>query len=156
MLNRKLRKQLREILKVYKRVEDSTTIEPESIKNDPRLERDLKVLALLADLGALRGYILVYTYCKPGDREVTWTGSFTHDTLREDDPGNVKLDSMTMLRDGLAELGESVGEELALLKQTGEELIRRWKTGDPDMDEETNVLAEKLDAAGQPHLRLVR
>src|ERR1039457_3506310 len=120
MLNRKLRKRLRETLKVYKRVEDSTTIEPESIKNDPRLQRDLKVLALLADLGALRGYILVYTYCKPGDREVTWTGSFTHDTLREDDPGNVKLDSMTMLRDGLAELGESVGEDLALLKQNEE------------------------------------
>jgi hypothetical protein len=156
MLNRKLRKQLRKILNVYERVEDSKTVEPERIKDDPRLERDLRELALLADLGALRGYVLIYTYCKPGDREVTWTGSFTHDTLRDDDPGNVKLDSMTMLRDGLAELGESVGEELALLKQTEEELIRRWKTGDPDMDEEATVLAEKLDAAGQPHLRLVR
>jgi hypothetical protein len=156
MLNRKLRKRLREILKVYKRVEDSKTVEPERIKDDPRLERDLRVLALLADLGALRGYVLVYTYCKPGDREVTWTGSFTHDTLRDDDPGNVKLDSMTMLNDGLAELGESVGEELALLEQNEEELIRRWKTGDPDMDEETNVLAERLDAARQPHLSLVR
>ena len=84
MLNRKLRKQLREILKVYKRVEDSKTVEPERIKDDPRLERDLKQ------------------------------------------------------------------------QRSEEELIRRWKTGDPDMDEETNVLAEKLDAAGQPHLRLVR
>src|SRR5450759_1328876 len=75
MLNCKLRKQLREILKVYKRVEDSKTVEPERIKDDPRLERDLRELALLADLGALRGYVLVYTYCKPGDREVTWTGT---------------------------------------------------------------------------------
>jgi len=156
MLNRKLRKQLREILKVYKRVEDSTTVEPERIKDDPRLERDLKTLALLADLGALRGYAVVYTWCPPGDRTVKWNGSITEEGLRDEDPGNVRMDSLTMLRDGWKEIGENIEEILATEQHSEEELIRKWKTGDPDMDEETNVLAEKLDAARQPRLSLVR
>lgn len=156
MLNRKLRKQLREIFKVYKRVEDSKTVEPERIKDDPRLERDLRELALLADLGALRGYALVYTWCPPGDRTVKWNGSSTQEGLGDEDPGNIRMDSLTMLRDGWNEIGENIEEILATEQHSEEELIRRWKAGDADMDEEANVLAEKLDAARQPHLRLVR
>jgi len=60
-----------------------------------------------------------------------------------------------MLRDGCKEIWEDIDEMWTTQQRSEEELIRRWKAGDQEMDEESNALAERLDAAREPWLRLV-